>query len=248
MSYALSQTALMLMTVLGAYVVFGMAGFGSALVAGPLLAHIIPVPFVIPILALLDFTAAATSGVKLGGKIARKEIYAMVPMMMLGNAIGITLLMKLPADFMMLLLGIFIVVYACYSLWGVRQITLPSRRWAIPFGMAAGVLGSMFGSGGIAYTIYLCGRLQDKDEIRATMATLIGINTFARAAMFLVAGVYFNRSLILTALLLFPGVLVGLYMGHRMTLALSKEQFFRIINILLVLSGASLIWRYVAGA
>ena len=41
-----------------AYIVFGIAGFGTALVAGPVLIHFMPLSRIIPLLVLLDFVAA----------------------------------------------------------------------------------------------------------------------------------------------------------------------------------------------
>ena len=55
------QLAVIGLGVAVAYVIFGMAGFGTALVAGPVLAHFVPVATVVPLLALLDFFAAATN-------------------------------------------------------------------------------------------------------------------------------------------------------------------------------------------
>lgn len=41
-----------------AYIVFGIAGFGTALIAGPVLIHFMPLAKIIPLLVLLDFVAA----------------------------------------------------------------------------------------------------------------------------------------------------------------------------------------------
>ena len=41
-----------------AYIVFGIAGFGTALVAGPILILFMPLSKIIPLLVLLDFVAA----------------------------------------------------------------------------------------------------------------------------------------------------------------------------------------------
>ena len=51
--------AIVLPTLVVAYVIFGIAGFGTALVAAPVLAHAMPIASVVPLLALLDFGAAA---------------------------------------------------------------------------------------------------------------------------------------------------------------------------------------------
>ncbi len=49
-------------TVAVAYVIFGVAGFGAVLLAAPILAHRMPLAEVVPLLALLDVTAAAVNG------------------------------------------------------------------------------------------------------------------------------------------------------------------------------------------
>ena len=43
-----------------------MVGFGTTLVAAPVLAHVLPVSTVVPALALTDFIAASSSGFRLG--------------------------------------------------------------------------------------------------------------------------------------------------------------------------------------
>ncbi|CAI0931084.1 Uncharacterised protein [Serratia liquefaciens] len=54
----LSSYLVLAATLLVAYVIFGIAGFGSALVAGPVMALYIPVAKIVPLLALLDMCAA----------------------------------------------------------------------------------------------------------------------------------------------------------------------------------------------
>src|SRR5260364_141647 len=76
-----------------AYIIFSLTGFGSALVAAPLLAHVMPVPIVIPLLAVLDFVASALRGIHLNKEIARDEIVVLIPAMLVGNAIGATLIL-----------------------------------------------------------------------------------------------------------------------------------------------------------
>jgi uncharacterized membrane protein YfcA len=62
--------------------------------------------------------------------------------------------------------------------------------------------------------------------------------------MFLVAGVYANRSLLLLAVLLAPGMLAGVWMGRRITLKLSREQFVKLVNSVILVSGVFLLVRY----
>ncbi len=53
-----------------AYTIFGLTGFGSGIVAAPLMANLFPLPFVVPLQLLLDFTAftALTGGKSPGSR------------------------------------------------------------------------------------------------------------------------------------------------------------------------------------
>ena len=51
--------------IVAAYLIFGMSGFGSTLIAVPLLAHLMPLKFAIPMVVLLDCVSAFSMGLKL---------------------------------------------------------------------------------------------------------------------------------------------------------------------------------------
>ncbi|MCG1043360.1 sulfite exporter TauE/SafE family protein [Mycetohabitans sp. B8] len=227
-----------------AYVVFGMTGFGTALVASPLLAQFIPVPHIVPLLALLDFCAATTNVVRDGRQAELGELKRLVPWMVAGSGIGAVILLATKPDLLLLLLGIFVIGYAAYSLSGYRPMTQLSSWSSVPFGLVGGIFSALFGSGGFMYAIYLQGRLDNNEHIRITQTTLIGLSTLTRLVMFLAAGVYANRSLLLLAVLLAPGMLAGVWMGRRITLKLSREQFVKLVNSVILVSGVFLLVQY----
>jgi uncharacterized membrane protein YfcA len=45
------------------------------------------------------------------------------------------------------------------------------------------------------------------------------------------------------ALLLIPAMLLGLYAGHRITLHMSREQFIRVLSVVLIVTGTTLVAR-----
>jgi uncharacterized membrane protein YfcA len=227
--------------------IFGAAGFGSALIAAPILAQAMPVAAVVPLLALLDCLAAIVNGVKLGDRIATREMIWLVPLMIAGSVVGAWLLFIIPPRPMMLALGLFVVGYAVYALLtptarvGLRQL------WVAPFGLVGGIFSAMFGSGGFIYAIYLSCRLDDKDAVRATQSALIALSTFTRVIIFALAGVYSDLKLPMLALLLVPVMLTGLYAGHRITLRMTRDQFLRALNMVLIATGMMLIARAAGG-
>ncbi|SFV16386.1 sulfite exporter TauE/SafE family protein [Pseudoduganella namucuonensis] len=232
------------LSVLLAYVIFSIAGFGTALVASPVLAQFMPVAHIVPLLALLDFFAAASNLLRHGRSAELGELRRLVPMMVAGSALGACILLFTKAAFLLLLLGVFVVAYALYSLSGYK----PARRFAPslarPFGLIGGVFSALFGSGGFIYSIYLGGRIEDKDSIRVTQSTLIGLSTLTRLVFFLLAGVYADAGILGMALFLSTAMLCGVHAGRRITLRLSREQFLKVVNVLVLCSGVFLLVRY----
>jgi uncharacterized membrane protein YfcA len=231
--------AIVLPTLVVAYIIFGIAGFGTALVAAPVLAHVMPIASVVPLLALLDFAAAAVNGFQLSDKIAKDELFWLAPLMIAGSIIGVTLLISLPATLMMFLLGVFAAGYGIHSLFAAPIQPRIGKGWAGIFG----IFSAMFGSGGFVYAVYLTRRLDDKDAIRATQSTLIGMSTLTRVLLFLAVGIYSDFNLLLLALVSVPAMGAGIYAGQWFTLRLSREQFLRLVYVLLIGTGTTLVVR-----
>ena len=227
-----------------AYVIFGIAGFGTALIAGPALTQFMPLSRVVPMLAMLDFVAAVTNVVRDGKRADLPELKRLVPLMMIGSGVGAAILLKTTPEVLLLMLGVFVVAYSLYSLSGLKPQTRFSSRLSIPFGLVGGVFSALFGSGGFLYAIYLAGRIESKESLRVTQSTLIGLSTLTRLVIFLLAGVYRDLDIVITAIALLPAMFTGIWIGRRITLRLSREQFVRILNVVVLASGAALIVRY----
>jgi len=153
-----------LLTITAAYLVFGIAGFGTALLASPVLTMFIPVAKIVPLLALMDMFAALGTVIKDGRKAEIGELKRLVPLMMIGSLIGAGILLKTRSEALLLALGVFVVVYSLYSLSGLRPQHQFSPRASVPFGLIGGVFSALFGSGGFMYAIYLSGRIEKKRQ------------------------------------------------------------------------------------
>ena len=107
-----------------------------------------------------------------------------------------------------------------------------------------GVFSALFGSGGFIYAMYLSSRIEDKQRFRVTQMTLIGFSTLTRVVIFLVMGVYLNLDILLIALAFSPAMLIGTWVGRHITLKISRESFLKVINVIILLSGIVLLYRY----
>ena len=241
--YTGSEWLLLELAIALAYIVFGVAGFGTALVAGPLLILCLPLSKIIPLLVLLDFVAAFGNWLPARRDVARAELLRLLPCMALGCLVGVVFLLNLKSDVLLLMMGIFISAYAIYSLAVKARPRQVAAGWAIPTGTVGGLFGALFGSGGFLYALYLNARLP-KEAARATQSALISCSTVVRLTLFVMAGVYADGALLLLAVCLLPAMALGLWTGRRLTRKLSREAFVRLVTWLVLASGIALIGRY----
>src|SRR3954465_11585936 len=96
--------------------IFGVAGFGSGRVTIPLATHLVPLKFALALFAVVDLCCAFSVGLENPRNAVRGEWTRLVPMILVGTALGVTLLVNLPRAAGMVLLGVFISSYALYSL------------------------------------------------------------------------------------------------------------------------------------
>ena len=243
--YTGSEWLLLELAIALAYIVFGVAGFGTALVAGPLLILCLPLSKIIPLLVLLDFVAAFGNWLPARRDVARAELLRLLPCMALGCVVGVVFLLNLKSDVLLLMMGIFISAYAIYSLAVKARPRQVAAGWAIPAGTVGGLFGALFGSGGFLYALYLNARLP-KEAARATQSALISCSTVVRLTLFVMAGVYADGALLLLAVCLLPAMALGLWTGRRLTRKLSREAFVRLVTWLVLASGIALIVRYLS--
>ena len=242
-SWGLQGWAVIGLSIVLAYIVFGIAGFGTALVAGPILILFMPLSKIVPLLVLLDFVAAFGNLLPSRRNVAKTELFRLLPCMAVGCTLGVIFLLNLKSDLLLLLMGLFITAYAVYSLWVRTRPTQLSAGWALPMGTVGGLFGALFGSGGFLYAIYLNSRLP-KEAARATQSALISCSTVVRLSLFAIAGVYAELPLLMLALCLLPAMALGLWAGRRLTMRLSREAFVRLVMWLVLASGIALIVRY----
>ena len=97
-------------------VVFGVTGFGAALVTVPFATHFVPLPFALALYVLMDLANAYRIGFENPKNAVKSEWTRMVPTILVGTVTGVTLLVNLPRGAATLALGVFVVAYAVYSL------------------------------------------------------------------------------------------------------------------------------------
>ena len=233
------QIILSVIIIFISYIVKGLTGFGSGLVAIPLLAFIFPLKFIVPVLGLLSYSGTIIQSVSLRKQASWQDIWPIIPFSLAGIAVALWLLVNLDSRILALALGVFIIIYASYSLLPLKDIT-GGRKWAVMAGTCGGLVGALFGNGGPFYVIYLKMRQLDRSQFRATIAMIFLLDGGFRVAGYSTSGLY-NSQVLWLVVILFPVLLVAMYVGHHIHIKINQLLFNRIINIMLLISGSMLI-------
>jgi uncharacterized membrane protein YfcA len=231
------------LTVFTAYTVFGVTGFGASPITVPVLAHFLPLPFVLSLAAALDLGSAAVLGLHTSRTADLRELLVLAPFTIIGLALGVTLLVRLPRDATLLALGVFVCGYALYVLFHLGPRRPLGRVWAAPAGLLGGVLGALFGVGGPPYVVYITGRIADTAAQRATISQMVVVNVGLRVAAFAIAGLFTGRDLWLAIGLLLPVAWAGVWAGNRVHERVAPARIVRIVGAVLLVNGVSLIAR-----
>ena len=229
-----------------AYIVRGMSGFGTSLVAMPVLVHVLPIHTAVPMMSSLALVAMLLLGVRDREHVRWDEMWRLLGPTLLGVLAGVYIFSLLDAAFMQKLLGAFIVCYCVYmvvSEWVRSSQARCSTHWAYPAGFAGAAIDTMFGGGGgLLVVIYMHRRRYDKSVFRATLAILWLLELIMRVGGYAVGGYYDYQLLLFTAALL-PLMWLGNRTGEGITSAMSAQTFSRVLAAVLFAAGVSLLLK-----
>jgi uncharacterized membrane protein YfcA len=236
---------LALLIIFGAYFIFGISGFGSSIISVPLLVLMYPLQSVVPMMVIIDIFASIYVGKKSSQDANLKELKWLFPFSLLGMILGIVLLVKAPAEPLLITLGFFAAINGARVLWFRNsEISEPIHKWwAAPFGFFGGVFTSLFATGGAIYASYLGLRISDPKVVRATMAFAILILTLMRLTFMLITGLILSWPVFGLAICLMPATFLGIWAGTHVHTKLNNVAMQVAYGSILLFSGTALLVR-----
>lgn len=223
-----------------AYLVRGIAGFGSGLIAIPLLVLFLPLSVAVPLIVLLDYLASLSQGMNNRSDIRWKEIVPLIPFSLIGVAIALLFISRTDALLLTKALGAFVILFALYMLSGYTPKAGAARGWGILAGVSGGMIGTLFGTGGPFYVTYFKARGLDKAAFRATFATIFLLDGAGRLVGYASSG-FFTLGFLAWVVAALPIMGVFLYIGGHIHTKLTQIEFQRAISVLLIVSGIALL-------
>jgi uncharacterized membrane protein YfcA len=241
-SLSSGQWLAMLVVVGLAYVVRGITGFGSGLIAIPLLLLFLPLTLVVPLIVVLDYAASAVQGIRDRQQIVWAEIVRVLPTAVVGVVFAFWIFKWMDPAQLIKALAVMLIGIAIHQLRTDSGKHCVSTLWALPAGAFGGLVGTLFGTGGPFYVAYLHGRQLEKVAFRATFSTIFLLDGANRIVSYALAG-FLDERFFETLLWLAPMMAIGLFVGRHLHSDISPATFRRGISVLLVLSGAVLLFK-----
>jgi len=233
--------ALFLMAAFAGGLVSGVSGFAMGLVVSGVWLHIIA-PDQNALLIVLCGLVTQGAGIwRVRHAIKWRAILPFIIGGAIGVPLGTALLTTVNQNTLRITIGVLLVLFSLYGL--IRPAFTPvegSVPVELGVGVVNGLIGGLTGLGGIAVTIWSQLRAGPKDAQRAIFQPVL-FSTFLMTAIALAfVGAYTVETVKLYALAL-PALIVGVWCGLKLYGKLDDAAFRRVILILLLAAGISLV-------
>jgi uncharacterized protein len=218
----------------------GMTGFGSALVAMPLLSLCIDVKSAVPLCTLNSLIITTFLAWRLKKHLDLRRILPLCVAAVPGIFVGITLLKKVDSATLSIGLGALLIAYSGYSLLAKSRYRTLHPGWSYLAGFLSGAIGAAFSAGGPPTIIYATRSDWNKDEIKATLTGFFLFNSYLNATAHAVSGMTTGPVL---SLFLYsaPCVLLGTALGSLCYGRMNKTIYLKVIFAFLSLMGTMMI-------
>lgn len=224
-------------------IVNGLTGFGTAITAMGLWLYAIP-PTVAASLAIICSTISQFQTLHLiWRQILWRRVLTFILPGVLGVPIGTYFLPHIEPRLFRLGIGAFLVAYPSYVLLrrGLIESAWGGRLADGLIGFGGGILGGLTGLSGVLPIVWVDIRGWDKEQRRAVMQSFnIAILSLAFAAH--AASGLLTRDVLLAAAIALPGTIGGAWLGAFIYRRLRDRGYQRVVMVLLLISGAGLIW------
>ncbi len=217
-------------------------GFGSALLAMPLLVPLIGLSTATPLVGLFSMALGAVLLIMDHALVDLRSARWLIVASVAGVPVGLLLLRVLPESTMKLGLGVLLIAYGGYSLVRTQLPATNSRLVAVAFGFVSGVLGGAYNTNGPPLVIYGTLRGWPPAQFRATLQ---GVFIFANVAILsgqALAGLWTQLVWQLFVWSI-PIMVIALLLGRWLNKHIPQQLFARMVYGLLIGLGLLLILR-----
>ena len=238
-----AQAAFLVAGALAGGIVNGLTGFGTAITALGIWVYAIP-PTDASSLSIICSTVSQTQNLHLIWRsIEWKRVLFFVIPGLFGVPLGTFLLPHIDPRLFKLGLGGFLVVYPAYVLARTRQT---ESAWGGKtadgaVGFISGILGGFTGLSGVLPVVWTDIRGWSKEQ-RRSVVQFFNMAILSLALVSHAASGLLTRQVGIEVLVVLPATIGGSWLGALVYRRLADRGYQRIVMVLLLISGATLVW------
>jgi uncharacterized membrane protein YfcA len=210
------------------------SGFGLALVSMPLLAGLLGIRTATPLIALVGATAEILMLARYRQAFNLRAVGRLSLASLAGIPLGVYFLRQIDATIVTRFLGLILLGYALYALFGPALPQLRHRAWAYGFGFVGGLLSGAYNTSGPPVVIYGACRQWPPAEFKSNLQGFFFLNSLMTIFTHSLSG-NFTPDVWRYYVLALPAVALGLLAGFSLDKHLNPQRFRQIVLVLLVL-------------
>ena len=214
----------------------GIAGFGRALIAAPLIALFTPADETVVIMIMLGFVSAIVMVIKTHRHLHLKRMIPMVVFGILGSIAGVQILSVLPVKKLKIVMGAFIIISAAILATGFR-IKIKNEKIAYSTaGFIGGLTNGAISFGGPPTVLFLQNMNEEKNIFRANLSFFFLVIGFVGSLNLLLNGMLTAGLASQAGILAVPTVF-GTFFGNFLSHKFPEKIFRKIVLVILFAAG-----------
>jgi uncharacterized protein len=238
------ETAAVVAVISLAYFVQSAFGFGSGLIAIPLLSLIIDPKDAIVLMTFFS-TALGVLVIKLRKSIAWNKILLLMPGFLIGFALGLSLFSMINQRALGIVIAVYILLYVIMDFVKIpflasAEKSLSLKLQAATSGLTSGFVEGIMGTGGPMLVTFLKAHSGSVTQFRATVMCSFLFANLLRV-VFLGSNNLIHGNVVQDAIITIPFFAVSVYFGNHLPKKLNERTFHKAINILLLCSAGSVL-------
>jgi uncharacterized protein len=213
-----------------------LSGFGSVLVALPLLTFLLDLKTAVPLVNLWGLAINVILLLNLRRHVSFKRIWPLVGAALPGIPLGVSSLKHMPIWVLETVLGGLLVVFSLYFVWSGGKTRHLSRGWAYAAGFGSGCLGGGLGASGPPVIIYAALQPWPKDQIKSTLTGYFFLSGLIIIAAQGASGLI-TAGVLMWSLLSIPFIVLGVILGSWCYDRLETPRYRQVVVGLITLLG-----------
>ncbi len=219
----------------------GVSGFGSALVAMPLLTMFMDVQTAVPLCMLNGLLITLSLSMQLRRHIAWARIRPLLIGCLPGIIFGLLVLKNVSSSILQICLGLLVMGYALYSLFcKSKRLGKISSKWAYLAGFLTGGISSSLGAGGPPTIIYTTLTGWKNDEIKAALSIFFFISGVFTALGHAASGLT-TKAILLQLMHSSPFTVIGVWAGILFYNRINRRYYIKIMLWVLLIMGIAML-------